>query len=85
LANELRTKEQTQLAQQAIRTLSLLRESKDMLDLGVYQRGANPELDRALELLPKLRQLLCQGEDEVVQSSRAFAQLKALWSAHGSA
>lgn len=83
LANELRTKEQTQLAQQAIRTLSLLRESKDMLDLGVYQRGANPELDRALELMPKLRQLLCQGEDEVVQSGRAFAQLKALWPAHG--
>jgi flagellum-specific ATP synthase len=79
LANELRAKEQTQIAQQAVRASSLYRESKDMLDLGVYQRGTNPELDRAIELMPKLQQLLRQPESEVVASARAFTQLRTLF------
>jgi flagellum-specific ATP synthase len=77
LANELRSKDQTKLAQRAVRALSLYRESKDMLDLGVYQRGANPELDRAIEQMPKLRELLCQPEHDAVASARAFSQLNA--------
>jgi flagellum-specific ATP synthase len=78
LANELRSKEHTKLAQRAVRALSLYRDSKDMLDLGVYQRGSNPELDRAIEQMPKLRELLCQPETEVVTSARAFSQLSTL-------
>lgn len=78
LAHELRNQEQSTLAQQVVRTLSVVRENKDVIDLGAYQRGTNPELDRALDLLPKLKQFLRQQHSEAVSASRAFATLKSI-------
>ena len=78
LANGLRTEEQSRVVQSAQRLISLYRESKDMLDLGAYQAGANAELDRAIALTPKIRQFLCQRESERVGGAQAFAALGAL-------
>jgi flagellum-specific ATP synthase len=78
LANELRSEEQTRLAFQVSQAMSLYRESKDMLDLGAYQAGTNADLDRALRLMPKLRQFLVQRENEKVAAGQAFAALKPL-------
>lgn len=78
LANDLRSEEQTRLAQQVSQAMSLYRESKDMLDLGAYQSGTNVELDRAIRLMPKLRQFLVQRENEKVAAGQAFAALKPL-------
>jgi flagellum-specific ATP synthase len=79
LADELRTEQQRQVAAQTMRLVSLYRDSKDMLDLGAYQAGANPELDRAIRVMPKLRQFLCQRETEKVTSAQGFAQLMPLF------
>ena len=83
LANELRSPEQTRLVEQALRAASLYRESKDMLDLGAYQAGTNAELDRAIAVMPKLRQFLCQRENESLTGAQAFSKLGPLFATTG--
>jgi flagellum-specific ATP synthase len=78
LANDLRSAEQTAAAALAQQYYSLYHSSKDMLDLGAYQSGNNAELDRAVAAMPKLRQFLCQREQQAVAAPQAFAELNAL-------
>ena len=52
--------EQSAAAAKAQRYFSIYHNSKDMLDLGAYQSGSNPELDKAVTLMPRLRQFLAQ-------------------------
>jgi flagellum-specific ATP synthase len=63
-----------ELAQRTVAVLALLERHRDALELGVYQRGANPALDAALEKEPALDRWLRQDEQA---ASRADA-LKAL-------
>jgi len=79
LANGLRDAQQRATAQRAQRCLSLYHSSRDMLDLGAYQAGANPELDEAIAVMPKLRAFLCQDEHESCGAAQSFAELAALW------
>lgn len=81
LANQLRSSEHTALAMDAIKLVSAYRDGKDLLDLGAYKRGTNAELDRAVDVMPRLRQLLCQHENDVVGSTQAAMQLKSLLAA----
>lgn len=78
LANELRSQEQSRTVLLAQRLYSLHQQSKDMLDLGAYQQGNNPELDRAIALLPGLRQFLCQMEQQTQEAVRSFSDLQNL-------
>lgn len=78
LANQLRSTEHTTLALDAIKLVSAYRDGKDMLDLGAYKRGSNLDLDRAIDVMPRLRQILCQNENDVVAAAEGIKQLKAL-------
>jgi flagellum-specific ATP synthase len=78
LANDLRTPEQTALAQMAQRYTSVFDNSKDMLDLGAYQHGANPELDRAIAAMPQLRDFLCQTQQQAYRADESFNHLQNL-------
>jgi flagellum-specific ATP synthase len=77
LANELRHDDENDLARDAVRMISLHRESKDMLDLGAYQAGTNAELDRAIRVMPKLQKFLAQKERECVRRQQSVAALRA--------
>jgi flagellum-specific ATP synthase len=77
LANDLRHEEETDMAREAVRLLSLHRESKDMLDLGAYQAGTSAELDRAIRVVPKLQKFLAQKERESVRRQQSVAALRA--------
>lgn len=78
LANDLRSPEQTAVAQLAQRYSSVFQNSKDMLDLGAYQHGANEELDRAIAVMPKLRNFLCQAQNQAFHVGEAFNELQTL-------
>jgi flagellum-specific ATP synthase len=78
LANDLRSPEQTALAQLAQRYSSVFQNSKDMLDLGAYQHGANAELDRAITVMPPLRNFLCQAQHQAYRADAAFNELQSL-------
>lgn len=46
------------------RLLAVWRENEDLVSLGAYHSGTNPDLDRALELQEKIRAFLVQDVDE---------------------
>ncbi|MCL2029081.1 MAG: FliI/YscN family ATPase [Deltaproteobacteria bacterium] len=47
-------------------SLATYQRNEDMINLGAYQRGANPEIDQALERYPHLMNFLRQPFDEPV-------------------
>lgn len=46
--------------------MSLYRENKDLIDVGMYQPGTNPRLDVAIELMPKINAFLQQRTSDIV-------------------
>lgn len=62
--------------QEAVRVLSLLDRNAAMVELGAYERGGNPELDRALGTQAALRKWLHQAEGGVPRA-QAVEQLRA--------
>jgi len=50
-----------QLAQQIRRHLATYRDAEDLVNIGAYVEGSNPEIDAALRLMPGIRAFLQQG------------------------
>jgi flagellum-specific ATP synthase len=50
-----------EVAMTARRMLAVLQRNRQMVDLGAYERGSNPELDRALAAQEPLEAWLCQS------------------------
>ena len=55
--------------------MSLYRENKDLIDVGMYQQGSNPRLDTAIEMMPKINAFLQQRTDESVTMDGTIQQL----------
>ena len=59
-----------------LRTLmSLYRENKDLIDVGMYQPGSNPRLDTAIEMMPKINAFLQQRTSDSVTMDGTISQL----------
>lgn len=61
LMPELADKEQRALAVSAVQQLAVLERNRQMIDIGAYEKGSSPELDRAIELEPGLQAWLRQS------------------------
>jgi flagellum-specific ATP synthase len=75
LASDLWNSEQKEVISGLLKVLSLSERYKDMIDLGVYRSGSNPELDRALAILPRLETFLTQSQGELVAKETLFLHL----------
>jgi flagellum-specific ATP synthase len=51
---------------------------RDLIPLGAYQPGADPETDRAVKLHPHIEAFLCQGTKEDAPLAPSVEQLKAM-------
>jgi len=49
--------------------------SEDLIRIGAYQKGADPTLDRAVEILPQLNAFLHQRPEEIVAFQTAIKTL----------
>ncbi len=58
--------------------LAVHRQYRELLDIGAYKTGTNPQLDRALEIYPRLMEFLRQPIAEKFQLSKTFESLHAL-------
>ena len=56
---------------------------REMIRLGAYKRGTDPETDAAIDLNPRLEEFLRQGKDDPSPSADSFAHLAALLAAIG--
>jgi flagellum-specific ATP synthase len=74
------SKEHQALAAEVTRLLAAYRDVEDLIQIGAYTKGNNAEVDRAIALLPRLRDYLRQHQNDdatIEQSVQALAQLLA--------
>ncbi len=55
--------------------MSMYRENKDLIDVGMYQPGSNPRLDTAIEMMPKVNAFLQQRTSDSVTMEGTISQL----------
>ena len=78
LMAHLTTAEEREVVKKAIALLSEYDKNKDMIDVGAYRTGMNPELDRAVRAMPELTKLLRQDMHESFTRAEAMRQLRAI-------
>ena len=70
--------DQQAVARSVRQLLAAYREAKDLIEIGAYQPGTNPVVDRALVLRDDIDRFLRQGMDERVLPGEAWTELAAL-------
>jgi len=78
VANRITTAEQRSDATELRRLMAAHREVRELVEIGAYVSGTNPEADRATAIWPHITAFLRQGLDERVPAEVAWAQLRAL-------
>lgn len=66
-------------------TWALYQQNRDLISIGAYQRGSDPRVDEAVQLLPQMTQFLQQDTDAAVSVADAQEQLRQLFGAEGEA
>lgn len=59
--------------------LATYKKAEDLINIGAYQQGSNPEIDYAIKMIGRINAFLCQGMDEQVTFERAQQDLFALF------
>jgi flagellum-specific ATP synthase len=71
-------REQVEAARRARAMLAKVNKARDLIQLGAYQPGHDPELDRAVQLQPQLIALLQQDMHERTSMAQSRQQLARL-------
>jgi len=64
VADDVTDKEHQEARRKVLRLMAIYREIEDLVNIGAYARGSNPEADVAIELQPQIVQLLRQGRED---------------------
>ncbi|HPT84191.1 MAG TPA: hypothetical protein PLM25_09880, partial [Limnochordia bacterium] len=79
---EVTTREHQELAAKLRSALAAYTEAEDLINIGAYAHGSNPEIDEAIRLHPGITAFLQQGVDEPSDFSETLARLKAVFADH---
>jgi len=75
LMTSVASEEHQQKAKSLRRLMAAYARSEDLIRIGAYAKGADPVLDRAVEILPHLNKYLNQRADEIVSFPSALESL----------
>jgi flagellum-specific ATP synthase len=75
VASHVTTAEQRQLALQLRRVMAARRAAQDLLDVGAYQRGANPLVDAGVDFEQEINAFLTQGIADGTGADAAWSAL----------
>ncbi len=75
LMSSIATKEHVEKAKGLRRLMAAYARSEDLIRIGAYQKGADPLLDRAVDVLPQINNFLNQSPDDRVQFPAALQSL----------
>jgi FliI/YscN family ATPase len=78
LSSKLADSKQKDLARRLRETLAVYRHSEDLINLGAYAKGSNPQLDAAIQLRPKVMEFLRQTPEENCSFAQTLARMEAL-------
>jgi FliI/YscN family ATPase len=59
-------------------TMATYERARDLINIGAYTRGSNPQIDRAIALLPQIRSFLRQRSDDVTGLDETLGVLELL-------
>lgn len=76
LIGDLASRDEQTLIKAAVRTLSVYSDSKDLIDVGAYRAGVNPELDTAIAVMSGMDGFLAQGPDQPMSREQTMQQLR---------
>ena len=74
---------QSDQARRLLHLLKVLEDNEDLVTIGAYTSGTNPDLDRALALRPRIEAFLQQGLTDHVAPQQTLEELAALAQAAG--
>jgi flagellum-specific ATP synthase len=57
------------------RLMATYREAEDMINIGAYVKGSNPDIDRAIQQNPSIEAFLGQGTEEKIPWEEVYANL----------
>lgn len=63
---DITTKEHRQMAVEIKKHMAVYTEAEDLINVGAYKKGSNPEIDEALQKIGGIKQFLCQSTEECV-------------------
>ena len=69
---------QIKLANNLRRLYSLYQQNKDLINVGAYQAGSDPRIDKAIEKQPEILEFLQQSMNEAVDIECSFSDLENL-------
>jgi flagellum-specific ATP synthase len=69
------SEEHMQKAKQLRLLMASYEHSEELIRIGAYQKGADPTLDRAVEIMPQLNAFLCQRPEEIIAFPNAIESL----------
>ncbi|HEY0000438.1 MAG TPA: FliI/YscN family ATPase [Actinoplanes sp.] len=78
VANRITTPEQKSDAAELRRLMAAHRDVRELVEIGAYVPGTNPDADRATAIWPQITAFLRQGLDERVTADQAWTDLNAL-------
>jgi len=67
------------LAKRFLNVLAAYVQSEDMINIGAYLKGSNPDIDNAIKMMPKLTAFIRQDQNQGVSLAESVKQLKKLF------
>ncbi len=72
------SKEQMGMASHIRNLMAVYKDAQDLINIGAYQQGSNPDIDKAIKANPKITSFLKQATDEVFEDEQTFALMQSL-------
>jgi flagellum-specific ATP synthase len=63
-----------------IELMSVFNDSEDLINIGAYSKGSNPNVDTAIQFMPIINQLLRQGIEETTDLAETIQVIEAIFS-----
>jgi flagellum-specific ATP synthase len=83
LRSEVVAREDIEAGRAVLRLMSTYKRVEDMVNIGAYQKGASPDIDRAIAMLSPINAFLQQHVGDNESLDACFAKLKELPGAGG--
>lgn len=85
LRSEILPREDILAGRVVTRRMSVYRKVEDMVNIGAYARGSNPEIDEAIAAMPGINAFLCQDVGDPQTMEESLQKLRALAQSGGAA
>ncbi len=73
------SKEHKRYAARLKSTLATYRDAEDLINIGAYKAGSNPDIDYSIKMYKSIDQYLCQETDEKIDYEESFARLEQMF------